>query len=160
HPLHVGREDRHGHDSSSFARPVTVGRGTPTPTAAHAAPPPGPRRPPRPGQGRRPPPVRSPAFEGATMRIGVSGGGARVDRGVSQAVEAAGAGLTSLWYPGSMFGDPLIAMALAGRATSTVEIGVAVLTMFGCHPVLQATRAASLSAATNRGVSLAFGPSH
>ncbi len=94
------------------------------------------------------------------MRIGLSGGGATVDRAIDQAREAEQEGFTSLWYPGSMFGDPLVAMALAGRATSSIELGVAVLQTFGCHPLVQATRVASVTAAIGRGVTVALGPSH
>lgn len=94
------------------------------------------------------------------MRIGISGGGATVDRAVVQATEAEAAGFTSLWYPGSMFGDPLVGMALAGRATSSIEIGVAVLQTYACHPVLQATRLVSVSTAIGRGITVGIGPSH
>jgi F420-dependent oxidoreductase-like protein len=94
------------------------------------------------------------------MRIGVSGGGATVDRAVDQAIEAERDGFATLWYPGSMFGDPLVAMALAGRATERVEIGVAVVQTFGSHPLLQATRIGSVAAAVARGVTVTVGPSH
>ena len=49
-----------------------------------------------------------------------------------------------------MLGDPLVAMALAGRATSTIELGTAVLQTYPCHPLLQAHRAASVAAAMGR----------
>ncbi|MHB1912497.1 MAG: LLM class flavin-dependent oxidoreductase, partial [Acidimicrobiales bacterium] len=57
------------------------------------------------------------------MRIGLSGGGATVDRMVDQAARAEEDGFTSLWYAGAIGGDPLTAMAVAGRATTTLELG-------------------------------------
>src|SRR5215210_8586801 len=95
------------------------------------------------------------------MRIGLTGGGATADRIVQQAVKAEEDGFTSLWYASAVFGDPLVAMALAGRATSTIELGTSVLQTYTCHPVLQANRAASVAAGMGRaGFTLGLGPSH
>src|SRR3954465_1102563 len=95
------------------------------------------------------------------MRIGITGGGATVDRIVQQAVEAEADGFSSLWYASAVFGDPLVAMALAGRATESIELGTSVLQTYTCHPVLQANRAASTAAAMGRpGFTLGVGPSH
>jgi F420-dependent oxidoreductase-like protein len=95
------------------------------------------------------------------MRIGLSGGAATVDRMVEQAVEAEAEGFTSLWYASAVGGDPLVAMALAGRATTSIELGTSVLQTYTCHPVLQVNRAASVVAAMGRpGFTLGIGPSH
>ena len=96
------------------------------------------------------------------MRIGLPGGGAGVDQIVRQAERAEQDGFTSLWYAGAVAGDPMVAMALAGRATSTIELGTSVLPTYTCHPVLQATRAAALVAAigTPGRFTLGVGPSH
>ncbi|HKY65354.1 MAG TPA: TIGR03564 family F420-dependent LLM class oxidoreductase [Acidimicrobiales bacterium] len=96
------------------------------------------------------------------MRIGLPGGGATVDRIVRQAERAEADGFTSLWYASAVAGDPLVAMALAGRATSTIELGTAVLQTYACHPVLQATRAAAAAAAigTRGRLTVGVGPSH
>jgi len=96
------------------------------------------------------------------MRIGLPGGGSDVDRFVRQAQRAEEDGFTSLWYAGAVAGDPMVAMALAGRATSTIELGTSVLPTYTCHPVLQATRAAALVAAigTPGRFTLGVGPSH
>src|SRR6478672_11415518 len=95
------------------------------------------------------------------MRIGLTGGGATADRIVQQAVEAESDGFTSLWYASAVFGDPLVAIALAGRATSSIELGTSVLQTYTCHPVLQANRGASTAAAMGRpGLTLGVGPSH
>lgn len=95
------------------------------------------------------------------MRIGLTAGGSSVDRIVEQAVQAEADGFTSLWFPGAVGGDPLVAMALAGRATSSIELGTAVVQTYPVHPVLQANRAAATAAALGRpGLTLGVGPSH
>jgi F420-dependent oxidoreductase-like protein len=95
------------------------------------------------------------------MRIGLTGGGATVDRVVAQAEQAEADGFTSLWYASVVTGDPLVAMAIAGRQTSRIELGTAVLQTYPCHPLLQANRAASVVDAMGRpGLTLGIGPSH
>lgn len=96
------------------------------------------------------------------MRIGLPGLGTSVDQIVRQAERAEADGFTSLWYASAVAGDPLVAMALAGRATSTIELGTSVLQTYTCHPVLQAHRFAALADAlggTER-LTLGVGPSH
>src|SRR3546814_18933784 len=75
------------------------------------------------------------------MRIGLSGGASSVDKMVEQAQRAEDDGFTSLWYASAIAGDPLAAMALAGRSTSKIELGTAVLQTYAAHPVLPANRA-------------------
>jgi F420-dependent oxidoreductase-like protein len=95
------------------------------------------------------------------VRIGLTGGGATVDKVVHQAKQAEADGFTSLWYASLVTGDPLVAMAIAGRETSTIELGTAVLQTYPCHPLLQANRAASVVDAMGRGgFTLGIGPSH
>ena len=95
------------------------------------------------------------------MRIGLTGGGSSVDKIVNQAQQAEADGFTSLWYASVVQGDPLVAMAIAGRATQRLELGTAVLQTYPCHPILQANRAASVAAAMGRpGFTLGIGPSH
>jgi F420-dependent oxidoreductase-like protein len=96
------------------------------------------------------------------MRIGLTGFGTTVDRLVSQAERAEADGFTSLWYASATLGDPLVGMALAGRATSRIELATAVLQSYTCHPVLQAARAAAVAAAIGAPgrFTLGVGPSH
>jgi alkanesulfonate monooxygenase SsuD/methylene tetrahydromethanopterin reductase-like flavin-dependent oxidoreductase (luciferase family) len=96
------------------------------------------------------------------MRIGLPGLGTSVEKLVRQAERAEAEGFTTLWYTGAVGGDPLIAMALAGRATSRIELGTAILQTYACHPILQATRAAAVAVAigTPRRFTLGIGPSH
>lgn len=96
------------------------------------------------------------------MRIGLTGLGDTVDKVVRQAERAEADGFTSLWYTGAVAGDPLIAMAIAGRATERIELGTAILQTYSCHPTLMATRAASVAAAIGGAgrFTLGIGPSH
>jgi F420-dependent oxidoreductase-like protein len=96
------------------------------------------------------------------MRIGLSGAGTTVDRIVTQAGRAEADGFTSLWYASAAALEPLAAMALAGRATTAIELGTAVLQSYTCHPVLQASRAAAIGSAIGgvRRFTLGVGPSH
>jgi len=95
------------------------------------------------------------------VRIGLSGGGASVTRIIEQAKEAERDGFASLWYPSAMGGDPLVAIAIAGRETTGIELGTAVLQTYPCHPLLMANRAAATAFAMGRpGFTLGIGPSH
>jgi len=96
------------------------------------------------------------------MRIGLPGLGATVDSIIRQAERAEADGFTSLWYASAVMGDPLVAMALAGRATSTIELGTAILQTYACHPILMATRAAAVVSAIGAPgrFTLGVGPSH
>src|SRR4051795_13028203 len=95
------------------------------------------------------------------MRIGLTGGGNTVEQVVAAAQQAEADGFTSLWYASVVLGDPLVPMAIAGRETSAIELGTAVLQTYPCHPLLQANRAPSVVAAMGRpGFTLGVGPSH
>jgi F420-dependent oxidoreductase-like protein len=95
------------------------------------------------------------------MRIGLTGGGSSTERVIAQAQQAEADGFCALWYASEVCGDPLVAMALAGRQTTTIELGTAVLQTYPCHPLLQAKRIASVvDAMGRRGFTLGVGPSH
>lgn len=95
------------------------------------------------------------------MRIGLTGGASSVDKVIAQAQQAEADGFSTLWYASTVAGDPLVAMALAGRATSSIELGTAVLQTYPCHPLLQANRAAAAANAMGRpGFTMGIGPSH
>jgi F420-dependent oxidoreductase-like protein len=83
-----------------------------------------------------------------------------LDEVVVQARWMEAEGFSSMWFGNSIFGDPLVAMAVVGRETSTLELGTSVLQTYPCHPLLQANRAASLANAIGRGFALGIGPSH
>ena len=95
------------------------------------------------------------------MRIGLTSWASAVDALVEQAVQAEADGFSSLWYASGVTGDPLVAMAIAGRATERIELGTAVLQTYPCHPLLQANRVTSVTKAMGRpGFTLGIGPSH
>src|SRR3954468_8406491 len=95
------------------------------------------------------------------MRIGLTGGGSSPHPIAQQAIDAEADGFTSLWFASAVFGDPLVPMAIAGKATTTIELGTSVLQTYTCHPMLQANRAAATAAAMERpGFTLGIGPSH
>ncbi len=81
---------------------------------------------------------------------------------VRQAERAEADGFSSMWYPSAVTGDPLVAIAIAGRATTSIELGTAVLQTYLCHPLLQANRAASVAGAIGSAgrFALGIGPSH
>jgi F420-dependent oxidoreductase-like protein len=95
------------------------------------------------------------------VRIGLTGGAGTTAKIVEQAQRAEADGFTSLWYASTVGGDPLVSMALAGRQTTRIELGTAVLQTYPCHPLLQANRAASVVSGMGRpGFTLGIGPSH
>jgi F420-dependent oxidoreductase-like protein len=96
------------------------------------------------------------------MRIGLPGLGSTPEQIIRQAEKAEADGFTSLWYATGVGGDPVTAMALAGRATSKIEVGTAILQTYACHPLLQATRAIAAAAAIGQPgrFTLGVGPSH
>ena len=94
------------------------------------------------------------------MRIGLTASGSTVDELVAYAKAVEADGFNSLWFASVTAGDPLAAIAVAGRATSSIELGTAVLQTYPCHPLLQANRAASVVNAMNRSFTLGIGPSH
>jgi F420-dependent oxidoreductase-like protein len=66
-----------------------------------------------------------------------------------------------MWYSSGLLGDPLPSIAVAGRATSTIELGTGVLQTYPVHPAAMAGRAAAVAAAMGRpGFALGLGPSH
>jgi F420-dependent oxidoreductase-like protein len=95
------------------------------------------------------------------VRIGLTGGAATTDKLVAQARQAEADGFHALWYASVVTGDPLVAMAIAGSETSSIELGTAVLQTYPCHPLLQANRIAGVIDAMGRpGFTLGIGPSH
>lgn len=69
-------------------------------------------------------------------------------------------GFHGMWL-GSAFGfDPVMALALAGSATTRVSLGVAVIPTWPRHPVVAAQQAATANAACRGRFRLGVGPSH
>jgi F420-dependent oxidoreductase-like protein len=101
------------------------------------------------------------------MRVGVMLGpergryGTKVERLRADARWAEEAGLSSLWIPQipNDF-DALTAAAVAGAATSRIEIGTAVVPVQPRHPVALAQQALSVQAVCEGRLSLGLGVSH
>ena len=102
------------------------------------------------------------------MRIGLMVGSdrerARADRLaglLSDAVAAESAGFHSFWFPQVPgYLDALTAMALVGTATSSIEVGTAVVPIQTRHPVILAQQALTTQVACAGRFALGIGPSH
>ena len=102
------------------------------------------------------------------MRIGLMVGSdkerTRADRLaglLSDAVAAESAGFHSFWFPQVPgYLDALTAVALVGSATSSIEVGTAVVPIQTRHPVILAQQALTTQAACAGRFVLGIGPSH
>jgi alkanesulfonate monooxygenase SsuD/methylene tetrahydromethanopterin reductase-like flavin-dependent oxidoreductase (luciferase family) len=97
------------------------------------------------------------------IRIGLGvadAGGTPYQELVGQVRSAEEAGFASVWIP-NIFGlDAMTLAALAGRETSRIEIGTAVVPTFSRHPLYMAQQALSTQAACGGRFVLGLGPSH
>ena len=106
---------------------------------------------------------RPPGYATMTfVKIGLPGLGSTTEKIIRQAERAEADGFSSLWYATGVGLDPMTAMALAGRATTRIELGTAIMQTYACHPVLQASRsvAAAEAIGTPGRLTLGVGPSH
>jgi F420-dependent oxidoreductase-like protein len=94
------------------------------------------------------------------MKIGLAATSPDIEVIIDQARWMEADGFSSLWFGYAIQHDPIAAMAVVGRETSTLELGTSVLQTYPCHPLLQANRAASVVSAIGRGMTLGIGPSH
>jgi F420-dependent oxidoreductase-like protein len=84
----------------------------------------------------------------------------RLDKARDLAVRTEEQGFHGMWL-GSSFGfDTFMAIGFAGQATSTIQLGIAVVPTWPRHPVVMAQQAASASAACGGRFRLGIGPSH
>ncbi len=98
------------------------------------------------------------------MRIGLMLGDiigpSTVQEQVQQAVDAENDGFDTAWF-GQLFGiDALTIAALAGAATSRIEIGTGVIPTFPRHPYVMAQQALTVQGAANNRFVLGVGLSH
>ena len=102
------------------------------------------------------------------MRIGLMVGSdkerSRADRLaglLDDGVAAEAAGFSSFWFPQVPgYLDAMTAVALLGCATSTIEVGTAVVPMQTRHPMILAQQAATTQLACGGRFTLGVGPSH
>jgi F420-dependent oxidoreductase-like protein len=96
------------------------------------------------------------------MRIGVmnAAAGGTVDSIVAEVKSAEAEGFASYWLP-HIFGlDAITALAIAGRESSSIELGTAVVPTYPRHPVAIAQQALTASAASGGRFTLGIGLSH
>ena len=99
------------------------------------------------------------------MKIGIGigeigGRPATIDELVAQVKQAEADGFASGWIA-NVFGlDAITGCALAGRASSTIELGTAVVPTYPRHPTAMAQQALSANAACGGRFSLGIGLSH
>ena len=99
------------------------------------------------------------------MRVGImiGEGGRRVpglDELLADVRRAEADGFASAWFP-QVFGiDAIMLAALAGRDTTRIELGTAVVPTYTRHPVAMAQQALSAQAATRGRFALGIGLSH
>jgi len=79
---------------------------------------------------------------------------------VERAVAAEQAGFDSVWLPQVGTVDALMALALAGGQTSSIELGTAVVPTYPRHPTAMAQQALTVQDATNNRLALGIGLSH
>ena len=98
------------------------------------------------------------------MRIGtmlsMPGDPAGTNQLVERTIAAEQAGFASVWLPQVNTIDALMALALAGRATSRIELGTAVVPTYPRHPTALAAQALTVQDATNNRLALGIGLSH
>src|SRR5215831_11296836 len=100
------------------------------------------------------------------MRLGIFTGGAgeadTLDSLITQAQQTEAAGFASFWLPNLPLRnyDALLVMALAGRETTRIELGTAVMPTYPRHPIAMAQEAMTANAATRGRLALGIGLSH
>ncbi len=99
------------------------------------------------------------------MRIGIHAGalmlmGSPLDAVADHAAAAEADGFPSYWLPQSQATDALTVIAMLGKATSTIELGTAVVPTWGRHPNVLAGQALTVQAATGNRLALGIGVAH
>jgi len=97
------------------------------------------------------------------MRIGLAiggGDGRTVDEMVSVIVQAEKDGFASVWMAQIFSLDALTVLALAGRQTSRIELGTAVIPTYPRHPHSLAQQAVTVNEAAGGRLALGIGRSH
>ena len=100
---------------------------------------------------------------GAPLRFGVvvAPSGATVDHVAAQLQQIEALGFDSAWMPGIPNGpDILTLLAVAGRSTSRLELGSAIVPVFPRHPVALAVQALTVDDALGGRFTLGVGLSH
>lgn len=99
------------------------------------------------------------------MKIGIgigdiAGAPADMDALVAQVKRAEADGFASAWFANIFGMDAIMAAALAGRETTRIEVGTAVVPTYPRHPVAMAQQALTAQAAARGRFTLGIGLSH
>lgn len=99
------------------------------------------------------------------MRIGIgigeiAGAPAAVENLIEQCKQAEADGFASGWFANIFGFDAILGCALAGRETSKIELGTAVVPSYPRHPTAMAQQALSANAACSGRFALGIGLSH
>ncbi|MCC7362997.1 MAG: TIGR03564 family F420-dependent LLM class oxidoreductase [Dehalococcoidia bacterium] len=95
------------------------------------------------------------------MRIGIFiDGNGPVEKLIGHIKQAEADGFASAWVPNIFSYDGIMMMALAGRETSTIELGTFVVPTYPRHPLALAQSALTASAAADGRFTLGIGLSH
>lgn len=98
------------------------------------------------------------------MRMGIMSGTddqtATVERVIALAQKVEAAGFDTLWMAHIRSLDAIMALAIAGRETSRIELGTAVTPTYPRHPMAMAQQALSAAAASGGRFTLGIGLSH
>lgn len=94
------------------------------------------------------------------VQVAPSGAGPVLDELVSQARDARSAGLDAVWMGQGFDLDSLTALAVIGRETPGIDVGVQVVPTWPRHPLVLASQALTVQAATGNRLTLGIGLSH
>lgn len=94
------------------------------------------------------------------MRIGLGAGGRTVADAVAAAQQAEADGFASVWYSNIFGPDAMTVCAVAGAATTQIEVGTFVVPTFPRHPFAMAQQAVSTNDAAGGRFALGIGLSH
>lgn len=95
------------------------------------------------------------------LRIGLFiDGSGPIDKLLGHITQAEADGFASAWIPNIFSYDAITLMALAGRVTSTIELGTFVVPTYPRHPMALAQQALTASAAADGRFTLGIGLSH
>lgn len=94
------------------------------------------------------------------MKIGIGAGGTTLAEHIASIQKAEADGFASAWMPNIFGFDAIMTLALAGAATSTIELGTFVVPTYPRHPTAMAQQGLTAAAATNGRFTLGIGLSH
>ncbi len=94
------------------------------------------------------------------LMLSMPGDPATADEVVQRAVEAERAGFRSGWLPLVAGLDALMVLALAGKETSSIELGTAVVPTYPRHPTVLAGQALTVQQVSGGRLALGIGLSH